>query len=109
MLVSSRTFGGPADTVEQQPLSGRRRRLLHCEKLKAHALTAASQAGMSMASMALAGSTRTCCAAGYLRRSCRKLWWQPRRKLPHRRSSRCGCQSQSRCPRRYASACAAVP
>lgn len=42
------------DTIEQQPSLGRRRRRLHSDEFKADAVAAASQAGMSMASVALA-------------------------------------------------------
>ncbi|WP_198972998.1 transposase [Xylophilus sp. ASV27] len=54
MLVSTRTLGGHVDRIEQQPSPGRRRRGLHSEEFKADAVAAASQAGMSMASVALA-------------------------------------------------------
>ncbi|MET3513935.1 transposase [Pseudacidovorax sp. 1753] len=54
MLVSTRTLGGHVDTTEQQPSPGRRRRRLHSDEFKADAVAAASQAGMSMASVALA-------------------------------------------------------
>jgi len=54
MLVSTRTLGGHVDTIEQQPSPGRRRRRLHSDEFKADAVAAASQAGMSMASVALA-------------------------------------------------------
>ena len=47
-------LGGHVDTIEQQPSPGRRRRRLHSDKFKADAVAAASQAGMSMASVALA-------------------------------------------------------
>lgn len=54
MLVSTRTLGGHVDTIEQQPSPGRRRRRVHSDEFKADAVAAASQAGMSMASVALA-------------------------------------------------------
>ncbi|WPH12796.1 transposase [Variovorax paradoxus] len=54
MLVSTRTLGGLVDPIEQQSSPGRRRRRLHSDEFKADAVAAASQAGMSMASVALA-------------------------------------------------------
>lgn len=54
MLVSIRTLGGHVDTIEQQPSPSRRRRRLHSDEFKADAVAAASQVGMSMASVALA-------------------------------------------------------
>jgi len=56
MLVSTRTLGGHVDTIEQQPLAGRRRRRLHSDEFKADAVAAASQPGVSMASVAMARS-----------------------------------------------------
>jgi len=56
MLVSTRTLGGHVDTIEQQPLFVRRRRRLHSDEFKADAVAAASQPGVSMASVAMARS-----------------------------------------------------
>jgi len=56
MLVSTRTLGGHVDTIEQQSLAGRRRRRLHSDEFKADAVAAASQPGVSMASVAMARS-----------------------------------------------------
>jgi transposase len=42
------------DTIGQQPSAGRRRRRLHSDEFKADAVAAASQPGVSMASVALA-------------------------------------------------------
>ena len=42
------------DTIGALPLAGRRRRRLHSDEFKAYAVAAASQPGMSMASVALA-------------------------------------------------------
>jgi transposase len=54
MLVSTSTLGGHVDAIEALPASGRRRRRLHSDEFKADAVAAASQPGMSMASVALA-------------------------------------------------------
>lgn len=54
MLVSTSTLGGHVDTIGQQREAGRRRRRLHSDEFKADAVSAASQPGMSMASVALA-------------------------------------------------------
>ena len=54
MLVSTSTLGGHVDTIGQQSAAGRRRRRLHSDEFKADAVAAASQPGMSMASVALA-------------------------------------------------------
>lgn len=54
MLVSTSTLGGHVDTIEALPAAGRRRRRLHSDEFKADAVAAASQPGMSMASVALA-------------------------------------------------------
>lgn len=53
MLVSTSTLGGHVDTIEAQPVVGRRRRRLHSDEFKADAVAAASQPGVSMASVAL--------------------------------------------------------
>ena len=53
MLVSTSTLGGHVDTIGQLPAAGRRRRRLHSEEFKADAVAAASQPGVSMASVAL--------------------------------------------------------
>jgi transposase len=52
MLVSTSTLGGHVDTIEDIPAAGRRR--LHSDEFKADAVAAASQPGVSMASVALA-------------------------------------------------------
>ena len=54
MLVSTSTLGGHVDTIEGLPAAGRRRRRLHSDEFKADAVAAASQPGVSMASVALA-------------------------------------------------------
>ena len=54
MLVSTSTLGGHVDTIGALPLAGRRRRRLHSDEFKADAVAAASQLGMSMASVAMA-------------------------------------------------------
>lgn len=54
MLVSTSTLGGHVDTIEGLPVAGRRRRRLHSDEFKADAVAAASQPGVSMASIALA-------------------------------------------------------
>lgn len=54
MLVSTSTLGGHVDTIEDIPATGRRRRRLHSDEFKADAVAAASQPGVSMASVALA-------------------------------------------------------
>lgn len=54
MLVSTGTLGGHVDTIEGLPAAGRRRRRLHSDEFKADAVAAASQPGVSMASVALA-------------------------------------------------------
>jgi transposase len=53
MLVSTLILGGHVDTIGQQPAAGRRRRRLHSDEFKADAVAAASQPGVSMASVAL--------------------------------------------------------
>lgn len=53
MLVSTSTLGGHVDTIEARPAVGRRRRRLHSDEFKADAVAAASQPGVSMASVAL--------------------------------------------------------
>jgi transposase len=52
--VSTSTLGGHVDTIGPLPAAGRRRRRLHSDEFKADAVAAASQPGMSMASVALA-------------------------------------------------------
>jgi transposase len=55
MLVFTSTLGGHVDTIEGLPAAaGRRRRRLHSDDFKADAVAAASQPGVSMASVALA-------------------------------------------------------
>jgi transposase len=54
MLVSTSTLGGHVDTIGSQAAAGRRRRRLHSDEFKADAVAAAAQAGVSMASVALA-------------------------------------------------------
>ena len=54
MLVSTSTLGGHVDTIEGLPAVGGLRRRLHSDEFKADAVAAASQPGMSMASVALA-------------------------------------------------------
>lgn len=53
MLVSTSALGGHVDTIEKLPAVGRRRRRLHSDEFKADAVAAASQPGVSMASVAL--------------------------------------------------------
>ena len=64
MLVSTSTLGGHVDTIGQQPSAGRRRRRVHSDEFKADTVAAASQPGVSMASVALA----RCINANLLRR-----------------------------------------
>lgn len=54
MLVSTSILGGHVDTIDSQAPAGRRRRRLHSDEFKADAVAAASQPGVSMASVALA-------------------------------------------------------
>jgi len=54
MLVSTSTLGGHVDTISAPPPAGRRRRRAHSDEFKADAVAAASQPGVSMASVALA-------------------------------------------------------
>jgi transposase len=54
MLVSTSTLGGHVDTIPAPAPAGRRRRRLHSDEFKADAVAAASQPGVSMASVALA-------------------------------------------------------
>lgn len=72
MLVSTSTLGGHVDTIEQQPAAGRRRRRLHSDEFKADAV-AASQPGVSMASVAMARSIN----ANLLRRWVREAEMPP--------------------------------
>jgi len=72
MLVSTSTLGGHVDTIEQRPASGRRRRL-HSDEFKADAVAAASQPGVSMASVAMARSIN----ANLLRRWVREAEMPP--------------------------------
>lgn len=53
MLVSTWTLGGHVDTNASSLAAGRRRRRKHSDEFKADAVAAASQSGVSMASVAL--------------------------------------------------------
>lgn len=53
MLVSTSMLGGHVDTIGTPPGGGRRRRRLHSNEFKADAVAAATQSGVSMASVAL--------------------------------------------------------
>jgi transposase len=77
MLVSTSTLGGHVDTIEQQPVGGRRRRRLHSDEFKADAVAAASQPGVSMASVAMARSIN----ANLLRRWVREAEMPPTKAL----------------------------
>ncbi len=77
MLVSTSTLGGHVDTIGALPLAGRRRRRLHSDEFKADAVAAASQPGMSMASVALARGIN----ANLLRRWVREAELPPARVL----------------------------
>lgn len=74
--MSTSTLGGHVDTIEQQPASGRRRRL-HSDEFKADAVAAASQPGVSMASVAMARSIN----ANLLRRWVREAEMPPTKSL----------------------------
>ncbi len=65
------------DTIEQQPAAGRRRRRLHSDEFKADAVAAASQPGVSMASVAMARSIN----ANLLRRWVREAEMPPAKAL----------------------------
>jgi transposase len=54
MLVSTSILGGHVDTIGPFAPAARRRRRLHSDEFKADAVAAASQPGVSMASVALA-------------------------------------------------------
>jgi transposase len=54
MLVSTSTLGGHMDTIGLQLSAGGRRRRMHSDDFKADAVAAATQPGVSMASVALA-------------------------------------------------------
>ena len=77
MLVSTSTLGGHVDTIGALPLAGRRRRRLHSDEFKADAVAAASQPGMSMASVAMARGIN----ANLLRRWVREAELPPARVL----------------------------
>ncbi|MBC7939109.1 MAG: transposase [Chitinophagaceae bacterium] len=77
MLVSTLTLGGHVDTIEALPAAGRRRRRLHSDEFKADAVAAASQPGMSMASVALARGIN----ANLLRRWVREAEMPPTKAL----------------------------
>lgn len=77
MLVSTSTLGGHVDTIEQHPVGGLRRRRLHSNEFKADAVAAASQPGVSMASVAMARSIN----ANLLRRWVREAEMPPTKAL----------------------------
>jgi len=77
MLVSTSTLGGHVDTIGALPLAGRRRRRLHSDEFKADAVAAASQLGMSMASVAMARGIN----ANLLRRWVREAEMSPTKTL----------------------------
>jgi transposase len=54
MLVSTTTLGGHVHTISTQASGDRRRRRLHSDEFKAHAVASAAQPGVSMASVAMA-------------------------------------------------------
>ncbi len=54
MLVSTTTVGGHVHTISPQASGDRRRRRLHSDEFKAHAVASAAQPGVSMASVAMA-------------------------------------------------------
>lgn len=54
MLVSTTTVGGHVHTIDPQAPGDRRRRRLHSDDFKAHAVASAAQPGVSMASVAMA-------------------------------------------------------
>ncbi|SEB19860.1 transposase [Variovorax sp. YR216] len=54
MLVSTTTVGGHVHTIAPQASGDRRRRRLHSDEFKAHAVASAAQPGVSMASVAMA-------------------------------------------------------
>ena len=78
MLVSTSTLGGHVDTIGLLPPAGRRRRRLHSDEFKADAVAAASQLGVSMASVALSRGVN----ANLLRRWVREAEVLPPAKLP---------------------------
>ena len=75
MLVSTSTLGGHVDTIDSLPNAGRRRRRLRSDEFKADAVAAASQPGVSMASVALARGVN----ANLLRRWVREAELPPAR------------------------------
>ena len=75
--MSTSTLGGHVDTIEQQPVGGRRRRRLHSDEFKADAVAAASQPGVSMASVAMVRSIN----ANLLRRWVREAEMPPTKAL----------------------------
>jgi transposase len=77
MLVSTSTLGGHVDTIGSLPGAGRRRRRLHGDGFKAEAVAAASQPGVSMASVALARGIN----ANLLRRWVREAEMPPAKAL----------------------------
>lgn len=79
MLVSTSTLGGHVDTIPAPATAGRRRRRLHSDEFKADAVAAASQPGVSMASVALARGIN----ANLLRRWVRDAEVLPTRALAH--------------------------
>jgi len=78
MLVSTSTLGGHVDTIESQGISGRRLRRLHSDEFKADAIAAATQPGVSMASVAMARGIN----ANLLRRWVRDSEVAPTKALP---------------------------
>ena len=75
--MSTSTLGGHVDTIEQQPVAGRRRRRLHSDEFKADAVAAASLPGVSMASVAMSRSIN----ANLLRRWVREAEMLPTKAL----------------------------
>ncbi len=75
MLVSTSTLGGHVDTIDSLPNACRRRRRLRSDEFKADAVAAASQPGVSMASVALARGVN----ANLLRRWVREAELPPAR------------------------------
>ena len=52
--MSTSTLGGHVNTIPEQLADGRRRRRMHSDEFKAHAVAACMQPGMSMAAVAMA-------------------------------------------------------
>ena len=110
MLVSTSTLGGHVDTIGSLPSAGRRRRRLHSDEFKADAVAAASQPGVSMASVALArGVNANLLRRGFERQSCRRRDCQPALQPWRRHSSQCNFLIHAQPLRRSASTCGAAP